>query len=193
MNNKNLTPKMLEAILRISKRGVTAPEIGAEGIVLRRLEDHGLLIGDHDGKPAIYHLSDAGSKLVAEMTRTVRPTSYEGDIARIQRVVAHHFKIPVIEMISARRGRAVARPRQIAMWLAKQTTTQSLPDIGRRFGGRDHTTIIHGVRKVEALRSQDAAFDHDVTTLLDEVVSANMSSVVDKSDFSSFADISASA
>jgi chromosomal replication initiator protein len=59
------------------------------------------------------------------------------------------------DLISERRNRAIARPRQGAMWLAKQLTTRSLPDIGRRFGGRDHTTVLHAVRRIEALRADD--------------------------------------
>jgi chromosomal replication initiator protein len=68
-------------------------------------------------------------------------------------------------MSSARRARAVARPRQVAMYLAKQLTTRSLPEIGRRFGGRDHTTVMHAVRKVEELITQDAAFAEDLELL----------------------------
>jgi chromosomal replication initiator protein len=68
-------------------------------------------------------------------------------------------------MHSARRARAVARPRQIAMYLSKQLTARSLPEIGRKFGGRDHTTVMHAVRKVEELREVDAVFADDVDLL----------------------------
>ena len=69
-------------------------------------------------------------------------------------------------MVSARRARAVARPRQIAMYLAKRLTPRSLPEIGRRFGGRDHTTVIHAVKQIERLRGEDADLDADVRTLI---------------------------
>ena len=69
------------------------------------------------------------------------------------------------DLLSERRNRAVARPRQAAMWLAKQLTTRSLPDIGRRFGGRDHTTVLHAVRRIEALRAEDSALSQDLETL----------------------------
>ena len=72
-------------------------------------------------------------------------------IDEIQKRVAEHFNIKLAEMTSARRARAVARPRQVAMYLAKQLTTRSLPEIGRKFGGRDHTTVMHAVRKIEEL------------------------------------------
>jgi chromosomal replication initiator protein len=68
-------------------------------------------------------------------------------------------------MSSARRSRAVARPRQVAMYLSKQLTSRSLPEIGRAFGGRDHTTVMHAVRKVEELVKLDTAFAEDVELL----------------------------
>ena len=86
-------------------------------------------------------------------------------IDEIQRKVAEHFNIRVADMSSARRSRAVARPRQVAMYLAKQLTTRSLPEIGRKFGNRDHTTVIHGVNKVNELIQIDRAFADDVELL----------------------------
>lgn len=83
----------------------------------------------------------------------------------IQKRVAEHFQIRLSDMSSARRSRTVARPRQIAMYLAKQLTSRSLPEIGRAFGGRDHTTVIHAVRKVEELMKADSAFAEDVDLL----------------------------
>ena len=68
-------------------------------------------------------------------------------------------------MYSSRRARAVARPRQIAMYLSKQLTARSLPEIGRKFGGRDHTTVMHAVRKVEELKATDSGFGEDVELL----------------------------
>jgi len=87
-------------------------------------------------------------------------------IDEIQRKVSEHFDIRMTEMVSARRARAVARPRQIAMYLAKRLTPRSLPEIGRKFGGRDHTTVIHAVRQIEKLRASDSEIDADVRSLL---------------------------
>jgi chromosomal replication initiator protein len=84
----------------------------------------------------------------------------------IQKAVAEHYSLKQADLISERRARAVARPRQVAMWLAKQITTRSLPDIGRRFGGRDHTTVLHAVRRIEALKEEDAAIARDIDVLL---------------------------
>jgi len=84
----------------------------------------------------------------------------------IQKTVAEHYALKQADLISERRARAVARPRQVAMWLAKQITTRSLPDIGRRFGGRDHTTVLHAVRRIEALKAEDAAIARDIDVLL---------------------------
>jgi chromosomal replication initiator protein len=84
----------------------------------------------------------------------------------IQKTVAEHYSLKQADLISERRARAVARPRQVAMWLAKQITTRSLPDIGRRFGGRDHTTVLHAVRRIEALKAEDPVLARDVDVLL---------------------------
>ena len=86
-------------------------------------------------------------------------------IEDIQKRVAAHFNVRLADMFSERRSRSVARPRQVAMYLAKQLTQRSLPEIGRKFGGRDHTTVMHAVRKVEELKTQDQAFAEDVDML----------------------------
>src|SRR5678815_1194896 len=78
----------------------------------------------------------------------------------IQKTVAEHYALKQADLISERRARAVARPRQVAMWLAKQITTRSLPDIGRRFGGRDHTTVLHAVRRIEQLKQEAVSYTH---------------------------------
>jgi chromosomal replication initiator protein len=86
-------------------------------------------------------------------------------IDEIQRRVAEHFNMKMAEMTSSRRARVVARPRQVAMYLAKQLTQRSLPEIGRKFGGRDHTTVMHAVRKIEELMVSDRALAEDVDLL----------------------------
>lgn len=86
-------------------------------------------------------------------------------IDEIQSRVSDHYRIRKAEMTSARRAREVARPRQVAMYLSKQLTPRSLPEIGRRFGGRDHTTVIHAVRQIEKLRQSDAELDADIRLL----------------------------
>jgi len=86
-------------------------------------------------------------------------------IEEIQKRVAEHFNIRLADMHSARRARAVARPRQVAMYLSKQLTPRSLPEIGRKFGGRDHTTVMHAVRKIEELIEADKAMAEDLELL----------------------------
>ena len=86
-------------------------------------------------------------------------------IEEIQRRVAEHWNIRLTDMSSARRARAVARPRQVAMYLAKQLTSRSLPEIGRKFGNRDHTTVMHAVSRVTELMASDPAFGEDVELL----------------------------
>lgn len=86
-------------------------------------------------------------------------------VTQVQEATAHHFDIPFVEMVSDRRDRLIVRPRQIAMYLSRQLTPRSLPDIGRRFGNRDHTTVIHAIRRIEALCREDPELAHDVEIL----------------------------
>ena len=79
--------------------------------------------------------------------------------------MAEHYNIRLSDMIGPKRVRNFARPRQVAMYLCKQLTSRSLPEIGRRFGGRDHTTVMHGVKRIEELRLQDGQIDEDVEML----------------------------
>lgn len=90
-------------------------------------------------------------------------------IDQIQKAVSDHFELKPLDLVSSRRARAVARPRQIAMYLAKRLTTRSLPEIGRKFGGRDHSTVIHAVRRIEELRDSDRDVDGAVRVLLGQL------------------------
>ncbi len=87
-------------------------------------------------------------------------------IENIQKTVAEYFQIRTSDLTSAKRSRSIARPRQIAMTLAKELTNHSLPEIGNAFGGRDHTTVIHATRKVKELRDSDARIAEDYSNLL---------------------------
>ena len=118
----------------------------------------------------VAHAQLVGRTISLEMTQEVladmlRASERRITIDEIQKKVAEHYNVRVADMHSARRARAVARPRQVAMYLAKQLTPRSLPEIGRKFGGRDHTTVIHAVRKIEELSAYDAAFREDVELL----------------------------
>jgi chromosomal replication initiator protein len=116
----------------------------------------------------------AGSAVCAltldEVHRLLRPHLRGGErrvtVDDIQKATAEHFGLKQSDLLCERRTRALARPRQAAMWLAKQLTTRSLPDIGRRFGGRDHTTVLHAVRRIEALRPTDPQLTQDLETLM---------------------------
>jgi chromosomal replication initiator protein len=87
-------------------------------------------------------------------------------VENIQKTVADYFKLKVADLFSKKRTRQIARPRQVAMWLAKNLTSQSYPSIGDAFGGRDHTTVLHAVRTIETLRAKDNELNHDVHVLL---------------------------
>jgi chromosomal replication initiator protein len=93
------------------------------------------------------------------------PVSGRLMVTHIQALVAAYYKIPVREMTSERRHRAVARPRQVAMYFCYELTPKSFPDIGRRFGNRDHTTVIHAVRTVQSLLLTDLSIEADVKAL----------------------------
>lgn len=95
----------------------------------------------------------------------LRASEHKVSIEEIQRCVSEHYNIRLSDMIGPKRVRSFARPRQVAMYLCKQMTSRSLPEIGRRFGGRDHTTVIHGVRRIEELRTQDAQIAEDIDIL----------------------------
>jgi chromosomal replication initiator protein len=86
-------------------------------------------------------------------------------VEEIQRRVSDHYNIRLSDMLGPKRVRSFARPRQVAMYLAKQMTSRSLPEIGRRFGGRDHTTVLHGVKRIEELRQQDGQIAEDLEML----------------------------
>ena len=121
-------------------------------------------------KRVIAYASLVGRPITLDMAQDVlrdllRCNDRKVTIEEIQRRVAEYYNIRLADMLSARRARAVARPRQVAMWLSKQLTTRSLPEIGRKFGGRDHTTVIHAVRKIDELRAADSGMDEDVDLL----------------------------
>ncbi|MGE4527124.1 MAG: chromosomal replication initiator protein DnaA [Rhodospirillaceae bacterium] len=118
----------------------------------------------------VAHAQLIGRDITLESTQEVlhdllRQRERHLTIDAIQKEVAQHFNIKIADMSSPRRARAVARPRQIAMYLAKQLTARSLPEIGRKFGGRDHTTVMHAVKKVEELMQQDTDFAEEVDLL----------------------------
>ena len=112
-----------------------------------------------------------GRQINIEMTHDLlrdllKSSQRKVNIEQIQKKVSEHFNVKMSDMSSARRSRTVVRPRQIAMYLSKSLTSRSLPEIGRRFGNRDHTTVIHAVKKVEELRNVDVSFDEDVELLI---------------------------
>ena len=129
----------------------------------------------------VRELEGALNRVVAHATLVGRPITLETscevlyDLLRandrrvtiedIQKQVAGHYNIKVADMHSARRARAVARPRQVAMFLAKRLTSRSLPEIGRKFGGKDHTTVMHAVKRIEELCQADAELMEDVELL----------------------------
>jgi chromosomal replication initiator protein len=112
------------------------------------------------GKPITLDFArEALKDLIALQDRMV-------NVENIQKTVAEYFKMRVADLMSTKRTRAITRPRQIAMALAKELTSHSLPEIGQMFGGRDHTTVLHACRKVRELRESDSKFAEDYSNLL---------------------------
>ena len=111
-----------------------------------------------------------GREITMELTQdclsdVLRASERKISVEEIQRRVAEHYNIRLSDMIGPKRLRNFARPRQVAMFLCKQLTSRSLPEIGRRFGGRDHTTVMHGVRRIEELRASDGQIAEDLEML----------------------------
>ena len=118
----------------------------------------------------IAYSSFVNKPLTIEMAQEVlkdliRASQRKITIDDIQRKVADYYNIRLSDLLSARRSRTKARPRQVAMYLSKILTTRSLPEIGRKFGGRDHTTVIHAVKRIESLQDSDNAIQEEVEVL----------------------------
>jgi chromosomal replication initiator protein len=106
---------------------------------------------------------DMAETALRDLVRQVEPKRIK--IEDIQRIVARHYNVSRADLLSSRRTQTVVRPRQVAMYLAKQLTLRSLPEIGRRFGGRDHTTVLHAVRKIDDLVKRDIALSDEIELL----------------------------
>ncbi len=155
-------------IEKAQKRGVEIPskvlEFLSHRIVSNVREMEGAL------NRLVAHATLVGTSITIETAQVVlqdllKSNNKKITIEEIQKKVAEHFNIRLTDMHSPRRSRSVARPRQIAMYLAKSITSRSLPEIGRKFGGRDHTTVMHAVKKIEELKQEDNNFNEDIELL----------------------------
>ena len=162
--------------LRLGILQAKAEQLGADQVPPKVLE-----FLAHKITSNIRELEGALIRVIAHSTLVGRPITLDGThevlhdllrandrrvtIEEIQKRVAEYYNIKVSEMSSARRAQMVARPRQVAMYLSKQLTSRSLPEIGRKFGNRDHTTVMHAVKRIDQLRQIDAGFTEDVELL----------------------------
>ncbi len=151
MPQAEVTEDVVEFLARTISRNVRELEGG-----LNKL----LAYAQLTGKPVSRQLAEE------QLSDILSACRRRNTIDEIQRAVCDYYRIDRAEMSSKRRARAVVRPRQVAMYLAKVMTPRSYPEIGRKFGGRDHSTVIHAVRLVEGLRAQDDEIDNDVRSLL---------------------------
>ncbi|MGO9391435.1 chromosomal replication initiator protein DnaA [Rhodoblastus sp.] len=164
-----LRTKILEARIAVARSAAPGFEVSKAvvGMVARSIQTNGR---DLDGavNRLLAHTTLAGSTLtldaaeaaIRDLVRTRDPKRVK--IEDIQKLVATHFNVSRADILSSRRTANVVRPRQIAMYLSKTMTLRSLPEIGRRFGGRDHTTVLHAVRKIEGLVSKDPALSEEL-------------------------------
>jgi len=144
-----------EQVLDYLARSITHNGRDLEGAI-NRLLAHSKL----NNQPVTLEMAE---REVRDLIRPQEPKRIK--IEDIQRVVARQYNVSRSDLLSSRRTANVVRPRQVAMYLAKTLTLRSLPEIGRRFGGRDHTTVLHAVRKIEALVTKDTALSEEVESL----------------------------
>jgi len=169
---------------------IEPPEIEMRVAILKKkVEGEGVVLDDDVAFYIAKHLRSNVRELEGALKKVLAYASFHGrkidlDLAKeslkdligavnrqitvenIQKTVSDYFKIKVSDFFSKKRTRQIVRPRQIAMWLTKNLTSQSYPSIGEAFGGRDHTTVLHAVRTIEALRAEDNELNHDVHVLL---------------------------
>jgi len=148
--NVQVSPGVLEFMAHRISSNVRVLE-GA----LTRLYAFGSLVG----RPVTLEMAQES------LSDILRATDRKVTIDEIIRKVTDHYGVNLTDMLSARRTRSIARPRQVAMYLSKKLTSKSLPEIGRRFGKRDHTTVIHAVKKIEELQSIDNQISNDIEVL----------------------------
>ena len=146
----NIAPEVLDFVAREVKESVRVLDGALNRIIIHASMREGMLTLDL----ARELLSDLFERKQKRIT-----------IDDIQRKVAEHYQLKQSELSSERRSRDIARPRQVAMYLAKELTSRSMPEIGRKFGGRDHTTVIHAINRVKHLRNEDEGLTRDVNTL----------------------------
>lgn len=169
---------------------IEPPEIEMRVAILKKkAEAEGVVLDDEVAFYIAKHLRSNVRELEGALKKVLAYSSFHGrlialDLAKealkdligavnrqitvenIQKTVSDYFKIKVSDMFTKKRTRAIARPRQVAMWLAKSLTSQSYPSIGDAFGGRDHTTVLHAVRTIDSLRTKDNELNHDLHVLL---------------------------
>ncbi len=171
--DRTLRLGILERKLAALGRQLGAPSLGARPDVLQFLADRFTdSVRELEGalNTLVARVGEGVENLTLDEAQAILRPHLRGAEKRItvddiQKATAEHYGMKQADLISERRNRAIARPRQAAMWLAKSLTTRSLPDIGRRFGGRDHTTVLHAVRRIEALRLEDASLARDLEVL----------------------------
>lgn len=151
---ENIQYRVPEKVLEFLARKITSNVRELEG-ALNRVVAHATLVGREITMDTV---QDVLSDLLRAHDKRIT-------IEDIQRAVANHYNVKMSDMHSARRSVTIARPRQIAMYLSKQLTSKSLPEIGRKFGGKDHTTVMHAIKRIEEMRAADMEMQEDLDIL----------------------------
>ncbi len=151
---ENIACPIPEKVLEFLARKITSNVRELEG-ALNRVVAHATLVGREITMDTV---QDVLSDLLRSHDKRIT-------VEDIQRAVANHYNVKMSDMHSARRSVTIARPRQVAMYLSKQLTSKSLPEIGRKFGGKDHTTVMHAIKRIEEIRSQDMEMQEDLDLL----------------------------
>lgn len=163
---QQMTPAMLDAIAKVQGEHGSARELGVDSLTMKRIAALGLAEID-PGNPPFYSLSPAGVALsqVLNAPLAIPASDPEGTVARIKRLTCEQFRVNPSEMTSQRRAADIARPRQVAMYLACRHSRFALSAIGRMFGERDHTTVSYARDRIEALRATDASLNAHIEAI----------------------------
>lgn len=173
----DLKPPDIETRIAILKKKSELAEISLpESVALYIADKVKSNIRELEGylRRVIAYSSLKGEPIDLDLTKEALKTLLDSSMTivtaeKIQKAISHEFKIKISQLKSKNNSPKIAFPRQIAMYLSKQMTKTSLPEIGKKFGGKHHTTVLHSIRKIEKLRSKDAEFDKKINTLINQI------------------------
>ena len=173
----DLKPPDIETRIAILKKKSELEEISLpESVALYIADKVNSNIRELEGylRRVIAYSSLKGEPIDLDLTKEALKTLLDSSmtivtVEKIQKAISHEFKIKISQLKSKNNSPKIAFPRQIAMYISKKMTKTSLPEIGKKFGGKHHTTVLHSIRKIKKLRSEDAEFDKKINTLINQI------------------------